>query len=60
MNDIDDPRTPCASDITIVTDAGRRALHPNEHLLLTCSGHLAEIPTLKPGPVDLVAGLLGR
>jgi hypothetical protein len=47
-------------DITIVADAARRALHPKEHLLLTCSGHLAEMPTLKPCPVDLVAGLLGR
>src|SRR5262249_26546325 len=39
---------------------GHRALHPTERLLLTCSGHVAEMPTLKPCPVDLVAGFLGR
>ena len=48
-----------ASDITIVTDAARHALHPIEQLLVTCSGHLAEMPTLEPCAVDLVAGLLG-
>jgi hypothetical protein len=25
----------------IVADVAYRALHPNEHLLLTCSGHVA-------------------